>query len=57
MLEVLRMKRFTVSLPKELKKKLEAMPDINWPEVAKEGLVEKLTKLEKFKKLENEGVI
>jgi metal-responsive CopG/Arc/MetJ family transcriptional regulator len=49
------MKRFTVSIPKELKEKLNAMPDINWPEVAREGVVEKLSKLEKFEKLENEG--
>lgn len=51
------MKRFTVSIPKELKEKLDAIPDINWSEVAKEGVIEKLSKLEKFEKLERKGVI
>ena len=49
------MKRFTVSIPKELKDKLDKIPGINWPEVAKEGILEKLFKLEKFEKLENRG--
>lgn len=49
------MKRFTVSIPKELKDKLDKMPDINWPEVAKEGVIEKLAKLVKFEELENMG--
>jgi len=44
------MKRFTVSIPKELKDKLDNMPDINWPEVAKEGVVEMALKLEKLSK-------
>ena len=51
------MKRFTISISKELKKKLDAMPDINWPEVAKEGIIEKARKLEKFEELERKGVI
>ena len=49
------MKRFTISVPKELKEELDDMPDINWPEVIKEGLKEKLAKLEKFKELESRG--
>ena len=49
------MKRFTVSIPKELKKRLDAFPDINWPEVVKEGIKEKVSKLEKFEELENRG--
>lgn len=53
--EVLKMKRFTVSVPKELKEELDSIPDINWPEVVKEGLREKLAKLEKLKELENKG--
>ncbi len=51
------MRRFTISIPKELKEKLDAMPEINWPEVAKEGIIEKAKKLEKFERLEREGVI
>ncbi len=49
------MKRFTVSIPEGLKEKLDAFPDINWSEVAKEGIEEKLGKLEKFEVLENRG--
>ncbi len=49
------MKRFTVSIPKELKEKLDKVPEINWPEVAKEGVIEKLSKLMKFEDLENRG--
>ena len=49
------MKRFTVSIPRELKAKLDKMPEINWSAVAKEGIVEKLSKLMKFEDLENRG--
>ncbi len=49
------MKRFTISIPEELKEKLDAIPDVNWPEVAKEGIKEKVAKLEKFEELENKG--
>lgn len=55
--EVLMMRRFTVSIPKELKGKLDAMPEINWSEVAKEGIIEKVKKLEKFEELERKGAI
>ncbi len=51
------MKRFTVSIPRELKERIDKMPEINWPEVAKQGILKKLDKLEKFQKLENEGKI
>jgi len=51
------MKRFTVSISKELKERLDEMPDVNWPEVAKEGVLEKLAKLQKFEELERKGVI
>jgi len=40
------MKRFTVSIPKDLKQRLNSMPDINWPEVAKTGIMRKLQELE-----------
>ena len=49
------MKRFTVSIPDSLKKRLDAMPDVNWSEVIKEGVKEKVTKLEKFEELERRG--
>ena len=42
------MVRMTFSIPAELKKKLDSRPDINWPEVFKEGLKKKLEILEKL---------
>lgn len=51
------MKRVTFSIPKELKEKLDKYPDINWPEVVKEGIKKWVAKLEKFEELENKGVI
>jgi len=33
------------------------MPHINWPEVAKQGIIKKAKQLEKFERLEREGVI
>jgi len=51
------MKRFTVSIPKELKERLDKRPDVNWTEVAKEGVVEKLKQLVKFEELVNKGEV
>lgn len=51
------MRRFTVSISKELKKELDEMPHINWPEVAKQGILKRLAELEKFEELKNKGVI
>jgi len=42
------MERFTVSVPDEFKAKLDKFPDINWPEVAKQGMLKKLEALEKL---------
>lgn len=41
--------RTTFSIPKELKARIDKRPDINWPEVFKEGLKKKLEKLEELK--------
>lgn len=49
------MKRFTVSIPKELKERLDEMPEVNWPEVAKQAVLEKLAQLLKFEELEAKG--
>ena len=42
------MKRFTVSVSKEFKEKLDKHPDIDWPEVMKEGIRKRLEVLEKL---------
>ena len=41
--------RMTFSIPKELKDRLDKRPDVNWPEVFKDGLRKKLEKLEELK--------
>jgi hypothetical protein len=46
------MKRFTVSLPDELKKEMEDFPDINWAQVAKDSIEKKVHMLEKFEQFE-----
>jgi hypothetical protein len=42
------MVRMTFSIPDDLKKKLDSKPEINWPEILKEGLRKKLVVLEKL---------
>ena len=42
------MVRMTFSISNDLKKKLDSKPDINWPEVLKEGLKRRLDLLEKL---------
>jgi len=42
------MKRITISIPDDLKKKLDSRPDVNWPEILKKGLQKKLEQLEKL---------
>jgi hypothetical protein len=42
------MVRMTFSISDDLNKKLDSKPDINWPEVLKEGLRRRLDLLEKL---------
>jgi len=51
------MKRLTIFVPEELKAKLDRLPEVNWPEVAKKGIIRKLEQLEKFEDLVRKGVI
>ena len=51
------MKRLTISIPEELKAKLDKLPEVNWPEVLKTGIIRKLEQLEKFEELVSKGVI
>lgn len=41
--------RRTFSIPEELKKRIDARPDVNWPEVFKEGIRKKLEVLERLR--------
>jgi hypothetical protein len=45
------MKRFTISVQDDMKKELDSLDDINWAEVARKGIEDKLKQLEKFEAL------
>ncbi len=47
------MATFTVSIPEELKKKLEKHPDINWAEYLKRRFEIRIKELSKFEELKN----
>jgi len=40
--------RTTFSIPDELKKMMDKRPDVNWPEVFKQGLKKRLEALERL---------
>ena len=42
------MVRMTFSIPDELKDRLDKRPDVNWPEVVKEGLRRRVEALERL---------
>lgn len=52
-----KMATFTVAIPKELKKKLEERPEIDWAEYLKKKLALRLKELLKFEALKNSGSI
>lgn len=43
------MERMTLSIPDELKKRMDAMPEVNWPEVIKKGMLKRAEAIEKLK--------
>ncbi len=49
------MATFTVSIPKELKKKMDEHPDINWAEYLKKRFEERMKEFSKFEELRNSG--
>ena len=51
------MATFTVSIPQELKKKIEAHPEINWPEYLKKRFEIKMNELKRFEELKIWGKI
>ena len=51
------MERITLSIPDNLKEKLDKLPEVNWVEVARVGLKKKVEQLKKFEQLINKGVI
>ena len=51
------MATFTVSIPEELKKKLDEHPEINWAEYVKQKFEQRIKELMKFQELKNLGRI
>ena len=51
------MTNFTVSIPDDLKKKIDEHPDINWAEYLKKRFEQRVNELNKFVELKNSGKI
>lgn len=51
------MATFTISIPDELKKKMEEHPEINWAEYLKQRFEIRLKEFRKFEELKNSGKI
>jgi len=49
------MPTLTLSIPKELKKKMDSMPEVNWPEVLRERLEKRAKALLKFEEMRKRG--
>ena len=49
------MATFTISLPEELKKKIDEHPEINWAEYLKKRFEIRMNELRKFEELKNSG--
>mgnify|MGYP001602203159 FL=1 len=49
------MATLTISLSKELKKKIDEHPEINWAEYVKKRFELRVKELDKFEKLKNSG--
>ena len=51
------MATFTISISKELKKKMDEHPEINWPKYLKQKFLERIKEFKKFQELKNSGKI
>lgn len=51
------MATFTVSIPDDLKKRLDAHPEINWAEFLKQKFEIRIKEFKKFEELKNAGKI
>ena len=51
------MPTLTISVPEDLKKKMDAMPEVNWPEVLKRRLEKRADLLLKFEEMRKGGKI
>lgn len=51
------MEAFTISIPEELKKKLDSHPEINWAEYIKQRFITRINELKRFEELKQAGKI
>ena len=51
------MPRITLSIPDELKQKLDQHPQRNWPELFRSALRKKVEQLKKFEKITNKSKV
>ena len=51
------MTTFTVSIPEDLKKKIDEHPEINWAEYLKKQFEQRMKELNKFEELKSSGKI
>lgn len=51
------MATFTVSIPEDLKKKIDENPEVNWAEYLKKKFEQRIIELSKFEELKNSGKI
>lgn len=49
------MATFTISIPEELKKRIDEHPEINWAEYLKQKFIERMIEFKKFEELKNKG--
>ena len=52
-----KMATFTVSIPEELKEKIDKHPEINWAEYLKKRFEQRIKELVKFEELKSSGKI
>jgi predicted GIY-YIG superfamily endonuclease len=49
------MATFTISLPEDVKKRMDEHPEINWPEYIKQRFEVRLKEFKRFEELRNSG--
>ena len=47
----------TLSIPEELKKKMDSMPEVKWSEIFRNAVLSKVKQLEKFEEMVERGEI
>lgn len=51
------MATLTLAVPKDLKQKMEAFPEMNWSEIARQAFIEKIKDLEFLKKFKEKSKV